>query len=129
MKKLTYVLLVAMTAYAGGAAAAEIVPVQQRPGQQQPGPQKPAVSTAGSPMQAAGPILTAIVGIGTGALVGTLAAPATLTYPAALVGSAVGAYAGWQAYHAVAGSLVRPQGPRMAEAPSLLQLAVDTREQ
>ncbi len=121
MKTLTIVLLAAALALgvSSGPAAAEVIPVQKSTSPAASGP---------SPMQAAGPILAAIVGIGAGAAVAVTVAPLGTAYPAAIVGGALGAMAGWNIYKNVAGpSMVRAPGPKLAEAPSLLQLAVETR--
>jgi hypothetical protein len=119
VKTLTIVLLAAALALGvAGPAAAEVIPVQRAA----PAP------AAQTPMQAVGPILAGIVGIGAGALIATTVAPLGATYPAAIIGGAMGAMAGWNIYKNVSGPpLVKASGPKMAEAPSLLQLAVDIR--
>lgn len=118
MKTLTVILLAAALALMlpSGPAAAEVIPVQG------------SASAGKTPMQAVGPILSGIVGIGAGAAIAFAVAPVGATYPAVIAGSALGAMAGWNIYKSVAGpSMVRAPGPKLAEAPSLLQLAVETR--
>lgn len=120
MKTLT-ILLVAAALASATPAAADVIPVQKSAADNQ-GP---------SPIQAAGPILAGIAGIAAGAAIATFVvstvAPTTALYPFAVAGAAVGAVAGWNAYKTVAAPMVRPAGVKMAEAPSLMQLAVDTR--
>jgi hypothetical protein len=121
LKSLTVVLLAAALALVtpSGPAAAEVIPVQKA---------TPPAASGPTPLQAVGPILSGIVGIGAGAAIAIAVAPVGATYPAALVGGALGAMAGWNIYKTVAGpAMVRAPGPKLAEAPSLLQLAVETR--